>query len=90
MQIDGAIVKEQGQVFGIVIVKQNAMNSESVAAKTRAAFQAQIQDFAGMPLILASQDSHGVFEYQGRRDIVRFLASVDAALIPWKRYTVFL
>jgi hypothetical protein len=88
MNIDGAIVKEQGQVFGIVIVKQSAMSNPSVAAETRAAFQSRIRDFAGIPLILASQDSSGVFEYQGRRDIVRFLASIDASRIPWRRYTV--
>jgi len=85
MQIDGAIIKEQGQEFGIVIVKQSAMSSDSAAAESRAAFQGL---FPGLPLILASQDSRGVFEYQGRRDIVAFLASIDASRIPWKRYTV--
>ena len=88
MRIDGAIVREQGLVFAIVIVKQQVTASSSEAASSRAAFQSQIRDFAGLPLILASQDSNGVFEYQGRRDIVDFLASIDASRIPWKRYTI--
>jgi len=82
MTIDGAVVREQGQEFGIVIVKSSAMSS---AAETRATFQGL---FPGLPLILACQDSSGVFSYQGRRDIVDFLASIDASRIPWKRYTV--
>jgi hypothetical protein len=47
-----------------------------------------IRDFQGLPIVLASQDSRGVFEYQGRRDIVDFLASIDPSRIPWKHYTI--
>jgi len=88
MTIDGAIVKEQGVTFCIVIVKQSAMSTTTQAAETREAFQTSIRDFAGLPLILASQDSRGRFEYQGRTDLVSFLASIDASRIPWKRYTL--
>ena len=88
MQIDGAIVREQGVVFAIVIVKPHITASQSEATSARAAYRAGIRDFRAMPLILASQDSNGVFEYQGRRDIVDFLASIDASRIPWKRYTI--
>ena len=79
MQIEGALVREQGIEFGIVIVKKSAMMSDSIAAETRAAFQGL---FPGVPLILASQDSRGAFEYHGRHDIVGYLASVDASRIP--------
>jgi hypothetical protein len=88
MQIDGALIREQGVEFGIVIVKKSAMMTDTIAKETQAVFQSGIADFAGRPLILASQDSNGRFEYFGRPDIVRFLASVDASRIPWKRYTV--
>ncbi|OCA02518.1 Hypothetical protein PYTT_1524 [Akkermansia glycaniphila] len=87
MTIDGAIIKEQGVTFAIVIVKQSAMSTTHAADETREALQAQIADFAGIPLILASQDSRGAFSYQGKPDIVRFLASISASRIPWKRYT---
>jgi hypothetical protein len=88
MIIDGAIVKERGQVFAIVIVKPSVISNPSAAAETRAALQASVRDFAGLELILASQDSSGAFQYRGRSDIVDFLASIDASRIPWRRYTV--
>lgn len=88
MNIDGAIIKEQGVTFAIVIVQQSAMANQSESGKTREAFQTKIRDFSGIPLILASQDSHGAFSYQGRHDIVGFLASIDHSRIPWKRYSV--
>lgn len=86
MTIDGAIIKEQGVTFAIVIVKQSAMATNQAAAETRAMFQSQIADFSGIPLILACQDSRGVFSYQGRHDIVDFLANIDAHRIPWMEY----
>lgn len=88
MTIHGAIVHEQGVTFAIVIVKEYVTSSSSEAASTRVAFQSRIRDFRGIPLVLASQDSRGVFEYQGRRDIIDFLASIDASRIPWKEYTL--
>lgn len=88
MDLDGAIIKEQGVVFAIVVVKPHAMATRERAAETRAVLQAQIADFSGIPLILASQDSDGVFSYQGRPDIVDFLADIDSCCIPWTRYTI--
>lgn len=86
MTIDGAIIREQGATF--VVVKPSITSNATEAAKTRTTLQAQVRDFRGLPLILASQDARGVFEYQGRRDIVGFLASIDAARIPWQRYSI--
>lgn len=87
MTIDGAIVREQGVTFGIVIVKKSAMTTTQQANDLRESIQSSLADFSELPLILASQDSRGRFEYQGRRDIVGFLASIDSSRIPWKRYT---
>jgi len=87
MTIDGAIVREQGQTFGIVIVKPAAISDSQTAARTRATLQAALPTFRDVPLILATQDASGRFSYQGRQDIVRFLASISADRIPWKRYT---
>jgi len=86
MTIEGAIIIEQGVTFGIIIVKPHVMDSFT-AHETRAAFQARCAEFASIPLILASQDGSGRFSYQGRRDIVEFLASIDPSRIPWRRYT---
>lgn len=85
MEIEGAIVKEQGVTFGIVIVKPSAISTNTQADNTRRAFQ---HLFPGMPLILMAQDSRGIPTYQGRKDIVKFLANIDFRRIPWKRYTV--
>ena len=85
MKIQGAVVKEQGVTFAIVIVKKTAMQTAHDSTKTRAAFQSL---FPGLPIVLASQDSRGLFEYQGRKDLVGFLASIDASRIPWMEYTI--
>ena len=34
-----------------------------------------------------AQDSRGIPTYDGRTDIVRFLAKINPARIPWKHYT---
>jgi hypothetical protein len=87
MKIDGAIIKEQGIAFGIIIVKKHVIQTQHSANEARNNFQSILREFSGIPLILAAQDSRGRFEYRGRRDIVEFLASVDARRIPWKSYT---
>ena len=87
MTISGAIIKEQGVTFGIIIVKSHVITSDSSAREARANFQSCLSEFSGIPLILAAQDSRGVFEYWGKPDIVDFLASVDSDRIPWKKYT---
>lgn len=84
MKLQGAVVKEQRVTFAIVVVKKSAMQTSAAADSSRMAFQ---QFFPGIPLILASQDSRGRFEYQGRKDIVGFLANIDPSRIAWKEYT---
>jgi len=85
MQIDGAVIKEQGITFSIVIVKSHILNNNSTSDEARRSFQPL---FPGIPLILMAQDSRGVPTYQGRTDIVKFLANIDHNRIPWKRYTI--
>ena len=87
MTLDAAIIKEQGILFAVVIVKPHVTASQDSADQMRRSL-ATVSDFANLPIILASQDSKGRFEYQGRRDIVDFLASIDSARIPWNRYTI--
>ncbi|MDT3416138.1 hypothetical protein QO009_002006 [Brevibacillus aydinogluensis] len=84
MQFDGAVIKEQGVTFAIVIVKPHVLNSPS-REDVRDSFRSV---FPGIPIILMAQDSRGVPTYHGRKDIVRFLSRVHPSRIPWKRYTV--
>ncbi len=83
MQFDGAVIKEQGITFAIVVVKQHVLNSDKERDDARNGFRGI---FPGIPIILMAQDSNGVPTYQGRTDIVRFLTHVNPSRITWKRY----
>lgn len=82
MQFDGALIKEQGVTFAIVVVKPQVLTSPS-KEKIRAGFKVY---FGNIPIILMVQNTRGVPTYDGRTDIVRFLAKINPARIPWKRY----
>lgn len=84
MQIDGAVIKEQGITFAIAIVKASVLSSSN-RESVRNGF---VPLFGNIPIVLAAQDSKGRFTYSGRTDIVKFLANINPAQIPWKRYTV--
>ena len=85
MQFEGAVIKEQGVTFAIVIVKSFVLDSTSQIANSRAGFSSV---FPGMPIILMAQDGRGRATYQGKPDIVQFLARISPSQIPWKRYTL--
>ena len=84
MQFEGALIKEQGVTFAIVAVKPHVLNSSSEAHDARIGFSSY---FPGVPIVLMAQGSGGRPAYQGRTDIVRFLANISPSRIPWKRYT---
>lgn len=83
MQLEGAIIKEQGQSFAIVIVKSHVLNSN----ERDSARQEFSKYFPGMPIILMAQNSSGTPTYYGRKDIVDFLSKLHISQIPWKKYT---
>ncbi|MFT4060697.1 MAG: hypothetical protein QM652_14280 [Legionella sp.] len=83
MQFEGAVIKEQGVTFAIVVVKQYVLNNNMECNNARNSFSSI---FPGIPIILMAQDSRGRATYQGRTDIVRFLSNVHLSRIPWKRY----
>lgn len=84
MTFDAAVIKEQGVTFSVVVVKSSALNSSN---------KERVRDdysryFPRMPIILMAQDSRGIPTYDGRKDIVQFLANLHISQIPFKRYTV--
>ena len=83
MQFEGAVIKEQGVTFAIVIVKSYVLNSNSECDNARRSFRSI---FPGVPIILMAQDSRGIPTYQGRPDIVKFLSHIHPSRIPWERY----
>lgn len=85
MQIEGAVIKEQGVTFAIIVVKAQVLASPTTKEQMQAMGS---RIFLGMPIILMAQDSRGVPTYYGRTDIVKFLANVHPSRIPWKRYTI--
>ena len=76
MEFDGAKIREQGVTFAIVVVKPYVLTSPS-KEQIRTSF---IPFFGNIPIILMAQNS------DGRCDIVRFLANINPARIPWKHY----
>lgn len=84
MRIQGAVIREQGQTFAVVIVKPHVVQNPTAAASA-------IQSFApvfGLPVVLMAQDSWGRPTYYGRQDIARFLSRVPLSAIPWREYIV--
>ncbi len=84
MKVQGAVIKEQGVTFSIVVVKSHVVRNASQANKT-------IQDygtlFPRMPIVLMAQNYRGTPTDYGRRDIVRLLSKLPMHAIPWKQYT---
>lgn len=85
MQIEGAVLREQGVTFAIVVVKRHVVDNRTEAQSAIRSFGSV---FPGMPILLMGQDSSGRAKYFGRPDIARFMSNVSASRVPWKRYTL--
>ncbi len=85
MKFQGALIKERGVTFALVVVKKQVIDFRHKAQQVMSSFQSV---FPGVPIILMAQGHRGRPHYFGRRDIVRFLANISLTAIPWKEYTV--
>ena len=85
MTFDGAVIREQGVTFGVMVVKQHVLND--IAQRDSVVLQAS-RAFGGIPTILMGQDASGRARFYGRRDIVDFMAKVPLSAVPWKRYSL--
>jgi hypothetical protein len=86
MQFEGALVREQGQTFGVVVIKSSVAAGGSHALKQAQESFANV--FGAVPVVLMWQDGRGIPSYWGRTDIAKFLANLDPARIPWRKYTL--
>jgi hypothetical protein len=86
MTFQGAVLREQGVTFAVVVVKPEIVQNRLEANRVLSTLRARL--FAGLPVVLMAQDSRGVPTYYGRQDIARFMASVPLSAIPWCEYTV--
>ncbi len=84
VKIQGAVIKERGVKFAIVIVKPHLLLSQAESQTTAQAFEPY---FPGMPIVLMAQDHHGKPAYWGRKDIISFLSKVPFEAIHWVEYT---
>jgi hypothetical protein len=85
MKLQGAVIKEQGVTFAIVIVKKRVIDNRREADET---IRSLGTIFPRRPIVLMAQDHRGRATYYGRRDITKFMARVPLSAIPWKEYTV--
>lgn len=84
MQVTGAVIREQGLTFAVVVVKPHVLNSTQEA-------QSAINGFTPIfrtPVVLMAQDGSGCPRYYGRKDIAEFMSRVPLQAIPWKQYTI--
>ncbi|MHB1004924.1 MAG: hypothetical protein ACYC3S_04685 [Chloroflexota bacterium] len=88
LTFEGALIREQGVTFGVVVVRPHLLESQNAAEANRliSAFEQQV--FGQVPVVLMAQNGQDAPKYYGRKDVARFLASVPLRSIPWKKYTV--
>jgi hypothetical protein len=85
LTFDGAVIRERGVTFAVVVVRPHIVQSRSEASQAISAFR---PCFPGIPVVLMAKDSRGASTYFGRPEIARFLASVPLAAILRKTYSV--
>lgn len=85
MRVQGAVIREQGQTFAVVVVKPHVIQNGATAADAIESFSPV---FGGLPVVLMAQDGRGRPTYYGRKDIARFLAGVPLNRIPWREYSI--
>ncbi len=84
MRVQGAVIREQGQTFAVVVVKSHVVQNRAEADGAIAG----LAPVFGVPVVLMAQDSRGRPTYYGRSDIARFMSNVPVSAIPWREYTI--
>lgn len=83
-EIEGAVIKEQGVTFAVVLVKDGIIQksdrekNEIILGLTRY--------FPEMQIVLAGKNLSNELTYYGRKDISKFLANLHPSQIPWKHF----
>lgn len=84
MRIQGAVIREQGVTFAVVIVKPHVVENQYEATRAIGSFQPTF----GVPVVLMAQDGQGRPTFYGREDIASFLSGVPLGRIPWREYSI--
>jgi hypothetical protein len=80
-----ALVCERGVTFAVVVVRPSVISG--VKRERDEAVHAFSAEF-GVPAVLMAQGSRGVPIYDGRADLVAFLAEVCAEQLPWREFEI--
>ncbi len=81
----GAIIKEQGVTFAVILVDKVLIENRSEAVKTVASLRTV---FAGLPVVLVAQDCKGKRSCFGRADLARLLLDLPADALTWQEYSL--
>jgi hypothetical protein len=84
MQVTGAVIREQGVDFAVVVVKPHVIANSHEAAEAITGLTPAFR----VPIVLMAQDSRGRPTFYGRRDLSAFMSRVPVSAIPWRRYTI--
>lgn len=84
MRVQGAVIRERGLTFAVVIVKQHVVQVRETATSV----MEKLTPVFGVPVVLMAQDGRGRPTFFGRRDIASFLSKVPLHMIPWREYTI--
>jgi len=86
VQLDIALVREQGVDFAVVVVQPHVLNNSQQQDAMCASLAPHLG--WGTPIVFMAQDHDGTPTFVGRRDIVNFLANVFVEDLPWWTMTL--
>lgn len=80
-QVQGALIRERGVSFALLVVKEHVLDSPFERARALAWGRL----FFHAPTVLVGERRQRTF---GRDDIVSMLRHVNVTQIPWRTYTI--
>ena len=84
-EFQAAILKVDAVTFVVVVVQKHILDRKIVAGKIRDKLKTM---FRGLPILLVAQDSDGIANYYGRKDLVQYMRKRKLDDVPWKLYTI--
>lgn len=85
MRFQGAVLKERGITFAVVVVKPHVIEN-GFEAETNARSLRKI--FPGIPVALMARDFDARPSYYGPEEIVAILKHMPFNAIPWREYQI--
>ncbi|MBN8294791.1 hypothetical protein JI664_22665 [Rhodobacter sp. NTK016B] len=82
-QIEAALVREQGVVFAVVVVKNHVVTSEQQSSEMISVCARALQC---QNIVLMGESNRRL--RGNRSDVVRFVANLDPRRLPWRKWTI--